>query len=121
MTREKLEVGHGRDSERANDVGPNAARCVLPASISGRSPADLLIADLPTDGRLTELRSERRILRLGEGVDQTKQLSVAAMDRVIQCLRSGGSLSMPLMSMLRRSLRRAPCVMQRTVMSFSIA
>ncbi len=47
----------------------------------------LLIADVPTDGRLTELRSERRILRLGEGVDQTKQLSVAAMDRVIQCLQ----------------------------------
>jgi len=47
----------------------------------------LLIADVPTDGRLTELRSERRILWLGEGVDQTKQLSVAAMDRVIQCLR----------------------------------
>jgi exopolyphosphatase/guanosine-5'-triphosphate,3'-diphosphate pyrophosphatase len=47
----------------------------------------LLIADVSTDGRLTELRSERRILRLGEGVDQTKQLSVEAMDRVIQCLR----------------------------------
>lgn len=47
----------------------------------------LLIADIPTDGRLTELRSERRILQLGEGVDQTKQLSVAAMDRVIQCLQ----------------------------------
>ena len=47
----------------------------------------LLIADVPIDGRLTELQSERRILRLGEGVDQTKQLSVAAMDRVIQCLR----------------------------------
>src|SRR3977135_659845 len=47
----------------------------------------LLIADIPTDRRLTELRSERRILRLGAGVDQIKQLSVAAMDRVIQCLR----------------------------------
>jgi len=48
----------------------------------------LLIADVSTtDGRLTELRSERRILRLGEGVDQTGQLSVAAMDRVIQCLQ----------------------------------
>lgn len=47
----------------------------------------LLIADVPTDGRLTELRSERCILRLGEGVDQTKHLSVAAMDRVIQCLQ----------------------------------
>ncbi len=47
----------------------------------------LLIADLPPSGRLIEVRSERRILRLGEGVDQTKQLNVAAMDRVIQCLR----------------------------------
>ena len=46
----------------------------------------LLIADISVDGRLTELRSDRRILRLGEGVDQTKQLSVAAMDRVLQCL-----------------------------------
>jgi exopolyphosphatase / guanosine-5'-triphosphate,3'-diphosphate pyrophosphatase len=47
----------------------------------------LLIAAIPTNGRLTELRSERRILRLGEGVDQTGQLSVAAMGRVIHCLR----------------------------------
>jgi exopolyphosphatase/guanosine-5'-triphosphate,3'-diphosphate pyrophosphatase len=47
----------------------------------------LLIADIATSGRLTELRSERRILRLGEGVDQTGQLSVASMDRAIQCLR----------------------------------
>ena len=46
-----------------------------------------LIADIPATGRLTELRSERCILRLGEGVDQTGQLSVAAMDRVIQCLQ----------------------------------
>lgn len=47
----------------------------------------LLIADIPTNERLTELRSDRRILRLGEGVDQTGKLSGAAMDRVIQCLR----------------------------------
>lgn len=47
----------------------------------------LLIADLPLSGRLIEVRSERRILRLGEAVDQTKRLSVAAMDRVLQCLR----------------------------------
>jgi exopolyphosphatase / guanosine-5'-triphosphate,3'-diphosphate pyrophosphatase len=46
----------------------------------------LLIADLATDGRLIEIRSERRILRLGEGVDQTKRLSVMAMDRVVQYL-----------------------------------
>ena len=47
----------------------------------------LLIADLLPGGRLREVRSDRRILRLGEGVDQTKQLSVTAMDRVVQCLR----------------------------------
>ncbi len=47
----------------------------------------LLIADLPADGPLTELRSERRILRLGEGVDQTRRLSTSAMERVLQCLK----------------------------------
>jgi exopolyphosphatase/guanosine-5'-triphosphate,3'-diphosphate pyrophosphatase len=47
----------------------------------------LLIADLSPNMHLKELRSERRILRLGEGVDQNKRLSQAAMDRVIQCLR----------------------------------
>mgnify|MGYP001791952008 CR=1 FL=1 len=47
----------------------------------------LLIADLLPGRRLGEVRSERRILRLGEGVDQTKRLSVTAMDRVLQCLR----------------------------------
>jgi exopolyphosphatase/guanosine-5'-triphosphate,3'-diphosphate pyrophosphatase len=47
----------------------------------------LLIADLPAGGRLAELRSDRRILRLGEGVDQAKTLGVAAMDRVVACLR----------------------------------
>ena len=47
----------------------------------------LLIADLLPGGQLREVRSDRRILRLGEGVDQTKQLSVTAMDRVLQCLK----------------------------------
>jgi exopolyphosphatase/guanosine-5'-triphosphate,3'-diphosphate pyrophosphatase len=47
----------------------------------------LLIADLTSGHPLTELRSDRRILRLGEGVDQTKRLSSAAMDRVIHCLQ----------------------------------
>lgn len=46
----------------------------------------LLIADLIAGHSLQELRSERRILRLGEGVDQSKRLSSAAMDRVIHCL-----------------------------------
>lgn len=46
----------------------------------------LLIADCSPQAPLKELRSERRILRLGEGVDQNKRLSQAAMDRVIHCL-----------------------------------
>jgi exopolyphosphatase/guanosine-5'-triphosphate,3'-diphosphate pyrophosphatase len=47
----------------------------------------LLIADLASGHPLTELQSDRRILRLGQGVDQTKRLSPVAMDRVIACLQ----------------------------------
>ena len=47
----------------------------------------LIIADCSPQAPLKELRSERRILRLGEGVDRNKRLSQAAMNRVIQCLR----------------------------------
>lgn len=47
----------------------------------------LLIADLPPAGPLKELCSERRILRLGEGVDQSKRLKREAMDRVVQCIK----------------------------------
>lgn len=46
----------------------------------------LLIADLPPIGPLKELHSERRILRLGEGVDQLRRLKREAMDRVLLCL-----------------------------------
>ncbi|NGZ60082.1 MAG: exopolyphosphatase [Nitrospira sp. LK265] len=47
----------------------------------------LLIADLGPGQSFQEVRSDRRILRLGEGVDQTKRLSTAAVDRVIHCLQ----------------------------------
>ena len=47
----------------------------------------LLIAEHTPGHPLNELQSERRILRLGEGVDQTKRLSADAMDRVIHCLQ----------------------------------
>jgi len=46
----------------------------------------LLIADLSPLGPLKELHSERRILRLGEGVDQLRRLKREAMDRVLRCL-----------------------------------
>jgi exopolyphosphatase / guanosine-5'-triphosphate,3'-diphosphate pyrophosphatase len=47
----------------------------------------LLIADLTPGRPLQALRSDRRILRLGDGVDETQRLSSAAMGRVIECLR----------------------------------
>lgn len=46
----------------------------------------LLIADLAPHGFPQELYSDRRILRLGEGVDRTRRLSGSAMERVIGCL-----------------------------------
>jgi exopolyphosphatase/guanosine-5'-triphosphate,3'-diphosphate pyrophosphatase len=52
----------------------------------------LLIADLPISGPLKELYSERRILRLGEGVDQSKRLKDEAMTRVTRCLGEWRSL-----------------------------
>lgn len=48
----------------------------------------LLIADLLPDGRLKELHAERRILRLGEGVDRTGRLNPDAMTRVLHCLKT---------------------------------
>lgn len=47
----------------------------------------LLIADISADGRLTEVRAERRLLRLGDGVDEHRMLRPAAMARVIETLK----------------------------------
>ncbi|MBM4127007.1 MAG: Ppx/GppA family phosphatase [Nitrospira sp.] len=52
----------------------------------------LLIADLTSGHPLTELQSDRRILRLGEGVDRDKRLNDAAMQRVIACLKEWRSV-----------------------------
>jgi exopolyphosphatase/pppGpp-phosphohydrolase len=77
----------------------------------------LLIADLPADTGLNELCSERRILRLGEGVDQSKRLKHEAVDRVIHCLKdSAGSRATVFMHRLR--WRRALCEMPLTNRSF---
>lgn len=48
----------------------------------------LLIARVLPDGRLHELQSDRRILRLGEGVETTGTLSPGAMGRVLHTLQS---------------------------------
>lgn len=47
----------------------------------------LLIAELIPGYPLQEIQSERRILRLGEGVDEAKRLYGPAMDRVVLCLK----------------------------------
>ena len=47
----------------------------------------LLIAESLDTGRLRELFSDRRILRLGQGVDQDRRLAAGAMDRVIATLQ----------------------------------
>ncbi len=47
----------------------------------------LLIAELNLPHELKEIASERRILRLGEGVDQHKRLSESAIDRVVETLK----------------------------------
>lgn len=48
----------------------------------------LLIAHLSSDRRLTELHAERRLLRLGEGVDRRRTLHPAAMVRAVETLKS---------------------------------
>jgi len=52
----------------------------------------LLIGRVSGDGRLTEVHSDRRILRLGEGVDRDHLLRPAAMARAIETLRDWRTL-----------------------------
>ena len=47
----------------------------------------LLIARLDEQGKLHELRSDRRILRLGQDVDETRRLATEAVARVIETLK----------------------------------
>lgn len=47
----------------------------------------LLIAKALANGQLSELHAQRRILRLGEGVDHNRILQPAAMKRVIETLQ----------------------------------
>ncbi|MDH5640352.1 MAG: Ppx/GppA family phosphatase [Nitrospira sp.] len=63
-----------------------ARTCRLAGIDVGTLTCRLLVADLTAEGSLKEIYSQRRILRLGEGVDLTKRLHDAAMDRVIACL-----------------------------------
>ncbi len=52
----------------------------------------LLIGRVSAEGRLTEVHADRRILRLGEGVDRDHLLRPAAMARVLEVLRDWRSV-----------------------------
>lgn len=52
----------------------------------GTLTCQLLIARVDEAGRLHELQAERRILRLGQGVDQTRRLQPEAIVRVLTTL-----------------------------------
>ncbi|WHZ22435.1 MAG: Exopolyphosphatase [Nitrospira sp.] len=68
-------------------VPPMASPRMLAGIDIGTLTCRLLIAELTPSGRLRELRSDRRILRLGQGVDRDRVLRVDAMQRVIDTLK----------------------------------
>lgn len=53
----------------------------------GTNSLRLLVADVSTDGALTDVVREMRVVRLGEGVDRTGELSAAALERTFTVLR----------------------------------
>ena len=59
----------------------------------GTMTCRLLVADVSLPHELKEIDADRRILRLGEGVDQHKQLSPQAMDRVVATLKEWEALT----------------------------
>ena len=68
-------------------VSPTASPRILAGIDIGTLTCRLLIAELTPAGGLQELRSDRRILRLGQGVDRDRLLRVDAMERVIGTLK----------------------------------
>lgn len=68
-------------------VPPKASLRVLAGIDIGTLTCRLLIAELTPSGGLRELRSDRRILRLGQGVDRDRVLHADAMQRVVATLK----------------------------------
>lgn len=68
-------------------VPPMAPSRVLAGIDIGTLTCRLLIAELTPAGGLRELRSDRRILRLGQGVDRNGVLRADAMQRVVETLK----------------------------------
>jgi exopolyphosphatase / guanosine-5'-triphosphate,3'-diphosphate pyrophosphatase len=53
----------------------------------GTNSLRLLVADVRPQGRLIDVAREMRVVRLGEGVDSTGELSAAALERTFDALR----------------------------------
>jgi exopolyphosphatase/guanosine-5'-triphosphate,3'-diphosphate pyrophosphatase len=53
----------------------------------GTNSLRLLVADVRSQGKLTDVAREMRVVRLGEGVDRTGELSAAALARTFDALR----------------------------------
>ena len=68
------------------DPSKKAERILTGVDI-GTLTCRLLIARLDEQGKLHELRSDRRILRLGQDVDETRRLATEAVARVIETLK----------------------------------
>jgi exopolyphosphatase/guanosine-5'-triphosphate,3'-diphosphate pyrophosphatase len=66
---------------------PAFSATILAAVDIGTLTCRLIIGQILPGGRLKTLQSERRIVRLGQGVDQARRLRVDAMDRVIAVLK----------------------------------
>ena len=66
---------------------PTASTRIFAGIDIGTLTCRLLIAELSPSGGLRELRSDRRILRLGQGVDRDRLLRDDAMERVVTTLK----------------------------------
>ncbi|GMV50240.1 MAG: Guanosine-5'-triphosphate,3'-diphosphate pyrophosphatase [Nitrospirae bacterium] len=68
-------------------VGSSSAPLILAGIDIGTLTCRLLIAERQPSGGLRELRSDRRILHLGQGVDRNRVIRPDAMQRVIATLQ----------------------------------
>jgi exopolyphosphatase/guanosine-5'-triphosphate,3'-diphosphate pyrophosphatase len=67
---------------------PIASPRILAGIDIGTLTCRLLIAEIFPSGELREIRSDRRILRLGQGVDRDRLLRPDAMQRVVATLKA---------------------------------
>ena len=61
---------------------------VVAAVDCGTNSIRLLVAEVLPDGSLNELHRQMEIVRLGEGVDQTGEFSIDAIERTVRAAAS---------------------------------